>query len=470
MAGQGSARVTLREIDLSQVRNPQQSPQGVPAAVVGTARKGPAFVPRTFANMQQFNEVFGSMLEVGKDSNSNLPGPLALNEWMRSAQAGTFLRVLGVGDGTKAITGTNDASLGKVPEAGFVVGQELVQARSGSNSAGKVSKNPKAQITESTADRSNASAAAKTHFLGCFMKDASGSSFLKDAGIETDDAPGVLTFDFDNRPATNDTFVLIGYNSSLQAKTFTITIANHVNGSIDHSDSQANGNITINQGDNPTAALFAERFSRAILGKDKDGNADGNSDIGSFLTASQDGAVVVVTQVGQGSSTNSQATINVNTTNADFVTNSDGDKISNSLASQSVTSTLSNAIAATSTITVQGNPTHEDTFSVKSILNQTVPIRLETNSDIAPADDGGTVKVGIQTAVGGSDNDAIATKIRAAIQFAIDQNRFNDNNAASTLSVGGAGAEVLITYLLKGEQTSDIVTFTTNTVTDQSLQ
>ena len=98
MAGQGSARVTLREIDLSQVKNPQELPQGVPAAVVGPARKGPAFVPQTFANMQQFNETFGSMLENTKESNANLFGPLALNEWMRNSSAGTYLRVLGVGD------------------------------------------------------------------------------------------------------------------------------------------------------------------------------------------------------------------------------------------------------------------------------------------------------------------------------------------------------------------------------------
>ena len=120
MAGQGSARVILNEIDLSQVRNPQQLPQGVPAAVVGPARKGPAFVPQTFANMQQFNETFGNMLERSKLSNSNILGPLALNEWMKSAQAGTYLRLLGVGDGNPAISGSTT-------DAGFVVGQKLVQ-------------------------------------------------------------------------------------------------------------------------------------------------------------------------------------------------------------------------------------------------------------------------------------------------------------------------------------------------------
>ena len=115
MAGQGSARVTLKELDLSQVRDPDQTPQGVPAAVVGPAKRGPAFVPTTFATIQQFNETFGNMLEVDKISNSNLFAPLAINEWMKNAQAGTFIRVLGVGDGLKA-------TLNKVKDAGFKLG------------------------------------------------------------------------------------------------------------------------------------------------------------------------------------------------------------------------------------------------------------------------------------------------------------------------------------------------------------
>ena len=82
---QGSARVILNEIDRSDVSSPEQLPIGIPAAVVGPARRGPAFVPKTFANIAQFNETFGSMSEVSKDSNSNLFGPLAMNEWLRSS-------------------------------------------------------------------------------------------------------------------------------------------------------------------------------------------------------------------------------------------------------------------------------------------------------------------------------------------------------------------------------------------------
>ena len=136
-----------------------------------------------FANMQQFNEVFGSMLEVGREANSNLPGPLALNEWMKSSQAGTFLRVLGVGDGKKASTVAS--TLNKVTDAGFVVGNKLVQTQS-SGSVGKLGDNPHATIA--SGQSTNAESLGKTHFLGCFMKDTTGSSFLKDSGIQVEDA------------------------------------------------------------------------------------------------------------------------------------------------------------------------------------------------------------------------------------------------------------------------------------------
>lgn len=180
MAGQGSARVTLKEIDLSQVRDPQQLPNGVPAAVVGTARKGPAFVPRTFANIQQFEAVFGSMSEKHKDSNSNRLGPIAINEWLRSADAGTFLRVLGVGNGKKA-------SGGSTTDAGFLVGEKLVHAVDGS--LGVVGNNPYAAGTAPL---------GKVQFLGCFMQDTANSDFLKNtafSNVDSDAAPvirGVL--------------------------------------------------------------------------------------------------------------------------------------------------------------------------------------------------------------------------------------------------------------------------------------
>ena len=175
MAGQGSARVTLREIDLSQVSSSALLPQGVPAGVVGPAKKGPAFVPRTFANMRQFADIFGDMLEVSRESNSNVFGPLALNEWMKSASAGSYIRILGVGNGEKRSTDETPLT-----DAGFVVGSKQVQSN-GSVGVSPYSSDPGNAITDH----------GKTHMLGCFMKDAPGSRFLTDAGMQA--APSVAS-------------------------------------------------------------------------------------------------------------------------------------------------------------------------------------------------------------------------------------------------------------------------------------
>jgi hypothetical protein len=122
--------------------------------------------------MQQFGEVFGSMLEISKESNANRFGPLALNEWMRSAQAGTFLRVLGIGDADGRITDATN----KVTGAGFVVGNKVSH-----DSSNNLQDNPSAVID--SANVVGATKAGRTHLLGCFMKDAAGSTFLQDAGL-----------------------------------------------------------------------------------------------------------------------------------------------------------------------------------------------------------------------------------------------------------------------------------------------
>ena len=106
-----SPGVTSREIDLSAPGTVK--PQGVPAGVIGTAQKGPAFVPKLFATANDFVSLFG-------DSAGAYMGPLAMKEWMRNARAGLFLRTLGVGDAKKA------DSDGVTYRAGFLVGDQLV--------------------------------------------------------------------------------------------------------------------------------------------------------------------------------------------------------------------------------------------------------------------------------------------------------------------------------------------------------
>jgi len=105
-----SPGVTTRELDLSAPGRVR--PQGIPAGIVGTAQKGPAFVPVTFATANDFANLFGA-------SEGKHFGAMAVNEWMRNARSGLYLRVLGVGDGKKS------NSDGSVTNAGFIVGQDM---------------------------------------------------------------------------------------------------------------------------------------------------------------------------------------------------------------------------------------------------------------------------------------------------------------------------------------------------------
>ena len=152
-----SPGVSTREIDLTGPTT--VSPQGIPAAIVGTSLKGRAFVPITIATYQDFVAEFG-----GTDGEKF--GPLAMNEWMRNARAGTYLKVLGVGDGKKRNTD------GTVTNSGFVVGGLQVQPN------GTVADNPYA-----TGEGDNP-LLGRTYFLGCFMSESAGSTIFSDAGIQ----------------------------------------------------------------------------------------------------------------------------------------------------------------------------------------------------------------------------------------------------------------------------------------------
>jgi phage tail sheath protein FI len=148
-----SPAVSTREIDLSQPT--KISPSGVPAGVIGTARRGPAFVPVTVATFQDFISKFGN-------TDGEAFGPLAMNEWMKHANAGTYLRVLGIGN-AKART-----SAGKVTNAGFVVGSANVQDN------GSLGINEKAYTGMQL---------GRSYVLGCFMSQSAGSTIFSDSGL-----------------------------------------------------------------------------------------------------------------------------------------------------------------------------------------------------------------------------------------------------------------------------------------------
>ena len=152
----GSAGVTSREIDISGPVS--QQPTGIPAGIVGTSMKGPAFVPVTVGNLSDWYSKFGQ-------TDGKKFGPLAVVEWLRNASSLTYVKVLGTGDGRM-----RDDVTGRVTSAGFTVGQQQP------NSNGFLASNPFANF---------GGPLGRTYFLGCFMSESQGSSIFSDAGIQS---------------------------------------------------------------------------------------------------------------------------------------------------------------------------------------------------------------------------------------------------------------------------------------------
>lgn len=99
-----------REIELK-APGPQ-GPIGVPAGVIGTAKKGPAFVPVTVASWPEFVEIFG-------DLDPKKFGPYAVNEFLKNRTALTYIRTLGAGANKTADDINTTNATGQVKNAGF---------------------------------------------------------------------------------------------------------------------------------------------------------------------------------------------------------------------------------------------------------------------------------------------------------------------------------------------------------------
>lgn len=99
-----------REIDLS--APVVGGPTGVPAAVIGTSNKGPAFVPVTVATFKDFIDVFGNL-------DPKRFGPYAVNEFLKHRSALTFCRLLGAGANYTAADIATTQTTGRVKNAGF---------------------------------------------------------------------------------------------------------------------------------------------------------------------------------------------------------------------------------------------------------------------------------------------------------------------------------------------------------------
>jgi hypothetical protein len=100
-----------REIDASQR---ETEIVGVPAGVVGTAEKGPAFIPVTVGSTSDFINKFG-------DLDSDRFGPYAVEAFLANRTALTYIRVLGAGANQDATDIGNTNTYGTVKNAGFIL-------------------------------------------------------------------------------------------------------------------------------------------------------------------------------------------------------------------------------------------------------------------------------------------------------------------------------------------------------------
>lgn len=105
-----------REIDLSRT---SQQPTGVPAGVIGSSLKGPAFVPVTVGTFSDFATTFG-------DLSSRHVSTYAVEKFLNSKTALTFLRVLGAGSNETTEDIDRTRTQGSVRNAGFSVVSQSV--------------------------------------------------------------------------------------------------------------------------------------------------------------------------------------------------------------------------------------------------------------------------------------------------------------------------------------------------------
>lgn len=101
-----------QEIDLSAPQIIQSSIP--PAAVIGAAQRGPAFVPVTVSSLQDWKSVFGNL-------SAERFGPYAVKEWLNNRPTVTYVRLLGAGANETTGDMQNTDSLGIVRNAGFKI-------------------------------------------------------------------------------------------------------------------------------------------------------------------------------------------------------------------------------------------------------------------------------------------------------------------------------------------------------------
>lgn len=160
-----SAGVTTREIEQQNIVAQQSN--AIPACVISTTEKGPAFLPTILTSPEEYETTFGV------STTDNPYGFLSANEWLSYQPSLMQVKILGVGDGTKRTsTGTNK---GKVTNAGFVVGDQQPQ----SSLSGGLTNNPYAVPTSAGA----IAATGRNYVLAVAMSQSVGSTVFTDAGL-----------------------------------------------------------------------------------------------------------------------------------------------------------------------------------------------------------------------------------------------------------------------------------------------
>jgi len=106
-----------REIDQSAAT--PVGPVGVPAGVIGTSNKGPAFVPVTVGDTNSFIATFGNL-------DPHRYGPYAAQAFLANRNALTFLRVLGAGANASDLDISRTSETGRVLNAGMHIEGKVV--------------------------------------------------------------------------------------------------------------------------------------------------------------------------------------------------------------------------------------------------------------------------------------------------------------------------------------------------------
>ena len=115
------------EIDLTQK---QEAPSGVGAGIIGTAERGPAFVPVTVGSFADFKTKFGSL-------DHKKFGPYAVNEFLKNKNSVTYVRVLGAGANQNSTDINNTLIQGVVKNAGFKVVPSVATSHGATSTEGR---------------------------------------------------------------------------------------------------------------------------------------------------------------------------------------------------------------------------------------------------------------------------------------------------------------------------------------------